>query len=290
MRVLTALALVLIAAACGSSGAHAQSGGPLKVVAAENFWGNVAAQLGGPRVRVRSIISDPATDPHLYESDARDAAAVSDARLVIENGAGYDDFIGKLASGSKKVLNIADAVDARGSDVNPHLWYDVVNVRIAAQAILVRLETIDPAYKDAYEANYRAFYNGLVPVLDTIDAIKAKYAHTPVAYTERVPQYLLDNAGLDVRTPTRFAQAIEDGTEPSAGDTHAFDQLIDHHEIKLLIYNAQASTRVTNDVRARAKSAGIPVVAVTETLPKNEPSYQQWQLHQVQAILSALGG
>ncbi len=268
--------------------------GKIQVVAAENFWGSIAAQIGGTHVRVTSIISDPNADPHLYESDARDAAAVGSARLVIENGLGYDDFIDKLLnaapSSRRYVLSAQKILGITGTDPNPHIWYDTSRVPIVAAAIGHQLATADPANAAAYATNLAAFDVSLQPISATVAAIKHQYAGTPIAYTERVPGYLLASAGLAIKTPPGFASAIEDGNEPSPADAAAMDSLITTRSIKVLLYNAQATSAVTEHIKTLAKQAGIPIVAVTETLPTNQPTYQAWQLSQAQALLAALGG
>lgn len=284
---------VLAAGACASA-SRSSTPGSVKVVAGENFWGNVVSQLGGPHVSVTSIISDPSADPHLYESDARDAAAVGSAQLVVENGLGYDDFVDKLLSSSSNdhrvVVNVAKVLGVTGDDANPHLWYDLPRVHVVAQAIVDQLSRIDAADRATFEANLERFDASMQPLLATIDTIESKYPHAPVAYTERVPGDLLDDAGLDVKTPRGFAQAIEDGNEPSAADTRAMDELMTSHGVKVLLYNAQATSPATQHVRDRARRAGIPVVGVTETLPRDESSYQHWQLDQLHALARALGG
>ncbi len=290
---LVALAAIVVTATSCSGHAKSDSGA-VRVVAAENFWGDVASQIGGAHVRVTSMISDPATDPHEYESDARDAAAVADARLVIQNGVGYDDFLTKLLAGTSSdqrvVLSVADVLDEKGDGVNPHLWYDVPRVPEVARAIESALAGVDPTDRASFAANLRSFDASLEPLDRLIGAIKARYPHAAVAYTERVPGYLLDAAGLTVATPPGFAQAIEDGNEPSPGDTQAMDELLTGHRIRVLIYNAQATSPVTEHVRDVARQAGIPVIPFTETQPPGERDYQSWQQHQLQALLTALAG
>ena len=261
------------------------------MVAAENFWGNIAAQIGGTHVKVTSIISDPSADPHQYESDARDADAVAHARVVIENGLGYDNFMSDLlggTNGNRNVINAAKVLGITGNNTNPHLWYDTPRVHQVAAAIAAQLAAVDPANKAAYAQNLATFDTSLQPILAAINTIKTRYAHTPVAYTERVPGYLLAAANLNVASPPGFAQAIEDGTEPSAADTTAMDTLMTDHQAKVLLYNAQATSPLTQHVRDLARQAGIPIVGVTETLPPSEHTFQDWQLHQVQALLNAL--
>jgi zinc/manganese transport system substrate-binding protein len=291
--------VVLVAAAataCSSGSATSGSASRsrvVNVVAAENFWGDIAKQIGGTHVKVHSIISDPSADPHLYESNAADGAALANAHVVIQNGLGYDDFIGKLLSSTsnsdRKVLSVARVLGAH-KNANPHLWYDIPQVGTVAAAIERELARADPKDAAAFAANLTTFNASLRPLLALITDIKTRFDHTPVAYTERVPQYLLVDANLDVRTPSGFSQAIEDGTEPSPGDTKAMNDLMSNRKVKVLLYNAQATSPVTQHVRSLARQAGIPVVGVTETLPAKERHYQSWQLHQLESLLRALGG
>lgn len=270
------------------------SNGKVQVVAAENFWGNITSQIGGSHAQVTSIITNPNADPHLYESDAHDAFAVASANVVIENGVGYDDFMDKLLAASpnksRKVVSAQKVLNVTGSDPNPHLWYDTPRVPEVAAAIEQQLAAVDPKDAGYYRQNLKTFDASLQPLLNTEAEIKQKYAGAPVAYTERVPGYLLANADLSVKTPPGFASAIEDGNEPSPADTEAMDNLMTDHGIKVLLYNAQTVSAVTEQVKNLARQAGIPVIGVTETLPANEPTFQSWQLDQAHALLVALGG
>lgn len=286
-------AAVLCAAAC-TSAPIGSSPGVVNVVAGENFWGSIASQLGGPHVRVTSIVSDPNADPHLYETSASDAAAVAQARLAIENGAGYDDFVTKLlaaAGGSNRtVINVQNVLHLTGPDVNPHFWYDIPRVPEVASAIEVGLARVDPKDAASFHANLATFDSALQPITAVLGLIHQRHAGAPVAYTERVPQYLLLAAGLDVKTPAGFASAIENGNDPSPGDTALMDQLVTGHQVAVLLYNAQTVSATTQNVRRLAAQVGVPVVPVTETLPPSYRTYQAWQLGQAQAILRALGG
>lgn len=265
----------------------------ISIVAAENFYGNIASQIGGDRVTVTSILNDPNTDPHLYESDARNAVAVSNADIVIENGLGYDDFMDKLLATANRpdrtVLSAAVILEVSGNDANPHLWYDIPHMPKIAQAIEQALSTKDPADQALFAANLGSFNQSLQPALSALAAIKEGYANEPVGYTERVPGYLLADADLRVASPAGFAQAIEEGNEPNPADTLAFQQLIARHQIELLLYNSQVISSATQSIRNLARQANIPVVGVSETMPAHK-TYQNWQLSQNQAILAALKG
>ena len=233
----------------------------------------------------------PNTDPHEYEANA---LAVAEARLVVANGAGYDDFLSELLGATTNAGRIVVTVQAvlgmYGPDVNPHFWYDIPRVPRVAAAIEAALARLDPGDAKVFAANLAAFDASLQPIEAVIAAIRRRYPGAPVAYTERVPGYLLQAAGLEVVTPPGFAAAIENGNEPGAGDTAQMFQLVTSHGTKVLLYNAQAVSPVTQQVRALARQHGVPVVPVTETMPSSSGSYQAWQLAQAKALLDALGG
>jgi zinc/manganese transport system substrate-binding protein len=290
---LTATALGLAVGTDAGAGAATGTGASavVHVVAAENFWGNITSQLGGRDVKVTSLITNPNADPHLFETDAADAATLAQASVVIENGAGYDTWMSSLLSadgGSPRVVNAANVLHITGSDPNPHLWYDIPRVPTVAAAIAAALEKAAPQDAATFKANLSTFEASLAPIDATLATIKAKFHNAPVAYTERVPGYALAVAGLDVVTPSGFARAVEDGTDPSPADTLAMQRLLDDRDINVLLYNVQTVTPVTTQIRSLARQHHIPVVGVSETMPAGVASYQQWQQSQLTALLHAL--
>jgi zinc/manganese transport system substrate-binding protein len=290
-----AVAATVILAGCGTAaGTTGGAAGAITVVAGENFWGNITQQIGGSHVSVQSIISDPNTDPHVYQSDPRDAAAITRAQLVIENGVGYDDFIDKIlassSSSTRHVLSIQRVLGISGGDANPHLWYWTARLPQVATAISDELSRLDPAHAAAFAAGAARFDKSLRPLLAVIATIKAKYAGTPISYTERVPGYLVEAAGLTLGTPASFSQAIEDGTDPSPQDVATFDSDITNHKVKVLLYNSQVVDAQTTTIKQLATKAQIPIVGVSETMLPQYPTFQAWQLAQDHALLAALGG
>jgi zinc/manganese transport system substrate-binding protein len=278
--------------AASSSGAAASA--PIDVVASTNVWGDIAKQIGGEHVNVTSIMSDPNADPHEYEADAKTAATLSKSQFVVENGLGYDDFMDKLLAASpnpnRKVLNAVDVMQITGPDANPHIWYDIAKIPDVATAIADQLGTLDPADAATFTANAKTFTDSLTPINGAIANIKAKYTGAPVGYTERVPGYLVDAAGLKLATPASFAQSIEDGNDPSPADNAAMDAALTGKAIKVLLYNGQVTSPATDAVKQLADKSGVPVVGVTETLPPTDKDFQAWQLRQVTEITTALGG
>ena len=267
---------------------------PVNVVASTNVWGDIAKQVGGGHVNVTSIMSDPNADPHQFEADAKTGAALSKAQFVIENGLSYDNFMDKLLTASpnpsRVILNAADVMQISGPDANPHIWYDIAKIPAVASGIADQLGKLDPGGAATFAANAKTFNDSLAPVNTAIANIKAKYPGAPVGYTERVPGYLVEAAGLTLATPASFAQSIEDGNDPSPADNAAMDAALTDKKIKVLLYNGQVTSPATDTVKHLAQKSGVPIVGVTETLPPTDKDFQDWQLRQVNEITTALGG
>jgi len=281
--------LVAVLAGCGSSA----KSGVLPVVASTNVYGDITRQIGGSHVDVTSILTDPNADPHLFEPGTKNGLAVSRARVVIQNGLGYDAFMSRLESaapsGHRNVVTISDVLGVHGHAANPHLWYDVPELPTIARAIEQALAQADAAHAADYRSGLRAFVASLAPLQAAVTRIRATYPGTPVAYTEPVPGYLIAAAGLRNLSPASFTIPIEDGSEPPASAVSAMTTLAATHRIKVLLYNNQAVSPITQRVRAAAKAAGVPVVGVAETIPAGL-TFQSWQLKQANELLQALGG
>ena len=281
--------LLLLVSACGGSSRGAT--GKLDVVAAENVYGNIAAQIGGPHVSVTSILTNPDADPHLFEPGTSSGLAVAGAKVVIQNGLGYDAFMAKLenAAPSKHriVVTTADVLGIQGKDANPHLWYDVPKLGRIARAIASALERADPRHAAAYRSGLSHFDRSLGPLRREVATIRTRFHGAPVAYTEPVPGYLLLAAELRNLAPDSFTRPIEDGSEPSPSAVAAMNALVAHHRIRVLLYNSQAVSPITARLRAAAVAAGIAIVPVAETLPLGL-TFQEWQLEQARALATAL--
>jgi zinc/manganese transport system substrate-binding protein len=290
MRTVIVLASILLLSACGSSTATTAT---VDVVAAENTYGNIAAQIGGPHVSVTSILTSPSADPHLFEPGTSSGLAVARAQVVLQNGLGYDAFMTKLEdaapSKGRLVVTVADVLGVHGKDANPHLWYDVPRLDRIAGAIAGAFTRADPSHAAAYSRGLHRFERSLAPLRREVATIHARFGGARVAYTEPVPGYLLTAAGLDNLAPDAFTRPIEEGTEPSPSAVAAMNALVSQRRIRVLLYNRQAVSPITARLRAAARSAGIPVVPVSETLPAHL-SFQQWQLAQARALAAALAG
>jgi zinc/manganese transport system substrate-binding protein len=262
----------------------------LPVVAAENFYGDLLAQIGGDRVHVTSILSNPNADPHEYESGVRDATAVAQARLVVLNGLGYDSWMQKLLAASprrdRQVVNVgAGLLHLREGD-NPHVWYKPQTFPLLARVIAAGLGKADPAGKGYYAARLARFNRSLLPLQKEFAALRRRYAGTYVLATERVFGYAAAAIGLHIPNPA-FQQAIEDGNDPSPQAVAEFEGDVTRRRARLLLYNTQAVSPLAAHMRDLARKNHIPVVGVSETEPPGQ-NYQQWQLSQLHAIDQAL--
>jgi zinc/manganese transport system substrate-binding protein len=280
---------LLVAVASGwATPTHAA---PVAIVAAESVYGDVAAQIGGPDVKVTSILSVPQQDPHAFEATASAARALSGADIVIRNGAGYDPWIdGLLASAAaphRSVITVADLMHRQPGD-NPHLWYDPKTMPMVAAEIADDLTARIPAHAELYRVRLKAFYDSLKPITARIDALRTKYAGTPVTATEPVFGDMAHAIGLDMRN-TRFQLAVMNGTEPGAHDLAAMHDDLTGRRVKLFIYNSQVSAGLSDGLRARAQTARIPTVGISETKPPGT-AYQQWIADALDAVDKALAG
>ncbi|MFD4462857.1 metal ABC transporter solute-binding protein, Zn/Mn family [Nocardia sp. NPDC058480] len=278
------VAAVVVLSACGTS--STDSGTP-QIVASTNVWGSVATAVAGPDAQVTSIISDPAADPHSFETSATDTAKISDADLVVFNGGHYDEFIEKAISGKDKRTVEAFEQRVNKGDENEHVWYDVSTVAAVADQIAAELGQVDAAHANAYTERAVAFKNQLIGVSTITGTIATQTPNAPVAQSEPLAHYLLLAATAQDKTPREFQEAIEQETDPAPAAVAATRDLITGKQVKALIYNSQTEDKITQDLRATAQSAGIAVVEVTETLPAGM-DYIQWQTANAKALAAAL--
>jgi zinc/manganese transport system substrate-binding protein len=264
----------------------------IAVVAAENFWGSIAAQVGGERVSVHSIIANPNTDPHDYEPTPADGRAVANARYVIANGAGYDPWVGRLLEAnpapSRLVLTVAELVGVKQGG-NPHRWYSPRDVHRVIQQITTDYQRLDPAGTTYFDQQRQAFESvGLARYDQLIAEIKAKYAGTAIGASESIVTPLAEELGLKVLTPESLLDAISAGAAPTVADKSIADQQIRTRQIKVFVFNRQNATPDVMALVTQAKAVGIPVTTVTETPVPATASFQDWQVGQLVALEQAL--
>jgi zinc/manganese transport system substrate-binding protein len=267
------------------------------VVASTDVWGSVAHAIAGTHLPVRSILTGADIDPHSYAPSPADAAAITDATLVVYNGGGYDPWVDQVLASHPAVKSV-DAYSLLGAangaggsgdgdPPNEHVFYDLRVAKSVATSIADRLAAIDPGDAADYRANAAAFCRGADAVANSEHAIAATYPDAGVVATEPVGYYLLEASGLVDRTPLAFSSANENETDPSASDMASVLDLIKHRQVSAVLVNPQTSTPAIDGLQATARRAGVPVTEVTETLPTGT-DYLTWQRDTVNQLLAAL--
>jgi zinc/manganese transport system substrate-binding protein len=277
-----------------SSGPGTGSNTVINIVAGENFWGNLASQLGGAHANVTSIVSDPNTDPHEYASNPANAQAISNAKFVIVNGAGYDtwalNIIASANTPNQVVLNVQELLN-QSVDANPHFWYSPYYVNYTVAAMYKDLVKIDPTDKPYFTSQYSSLNSSLWSTYMKYEvAIKQQYAGVPVAATEDIFVYMANATGLDVVSPPGFMQAVAEGNDPSASDVAAMQDLMmaGNSSVHVLVYNDQTVTPLTQSIKALAAQYEIPIIGVTETIQPPGYTFQVWQGAELLALQNAL--
>jgi zinc/manganese transport system substrate-binding protein len=288
MKTIFGLAFTVVLALAPLPGARAAEG-KIAVVAAENFYGDIARQIGGERVAVVSIMNNPDQDPHLFETTPGVVRQLAGAQIAILNGANYDPWMEKLLNvaprPNRQVIVAADLVHRQVGD-NPHLWYDPATMPAVAQAIAAAFVKADPAHAADFAAQLTATLASLRHVAQRVTQMKAKHAGSAVTATEPVFGYMAEALGLTMRNQS-FQLAMMNDTEPSARDIAAFENDLKEHKVKALLYNSQVSEKLTERLLDIARRAKVPVVGVTETQPATM-SFQDWMIGQLDALDKAL--
>jgi len=284
-------ALAFLLAVSALPAAAQTSGGPIAIVAAENFYGDIAQQLAGPGAKVTSILSNPDEDPHLFEASPSVARDLAAAKIVIYNGVDYDPWMAKLVAANKaagrRVIVVGDLLHKK-TGVNPHLWYDPPTAAAVAKAIEVALVADDPAHKADYEQRLQAFGDSLKPIADKVAEIRKASPGIPVTATEPVFGYMAAALGFKMRNE-RFQLATMNNTEPAASDVAAFEGDLKNKRVKLFFYNSQATNTASQRLLTLAKDNQVAVVGVTETQPQGK-TFQEWMLGELDAVQKALAG
>ncbi len=289
MRFLLALCLAL--ALPGAAGA---AGPPPRfdVVAAENVWGSIAAQLAGNRATVRSILVNPATDPHSYEPTPSDARAIAGAKVVIVNGIGYDDWASHLiaadGSGGQTVVSAGDVLGLSQGD-NPHQWYSPSAVRKVVAAITAAYTRTDPEDAGYFELQRGRFETEALARYDSLRAeIRRRFAGVPVGYSESIFAPLGASLGLRLLTPPGFAKAIAEGGDVSLQDQRTVERQLRGRLVKVWVENTQNVTPEVEQLTSLARTERIPVATVTETLSPATLDFEQWQVVELERLIAAL--
>ena len=265
------------------------AGMPIAIVAAENFYGDVAQQIGGADVGVTSVLSNPDQDPHLFEASPSVARALAGARIVVYNGLDYDPWMARLidaAGGRNRNIIVVGQLIGKKTGDNPHIWYDPQAMPTLAAALTRDFAAADPASETGFQRRLASFRQSMRPIEARIAGLRARLSGTPVTATEPVFGYMFAALGMKVRN-RRFQVAVMNDTEPSAADVAAFEDDLRNHKVRLLVYNSQASDPIAVRMVGIAKASHIPVVAATETEPPGM-RYQAWMASELDAIDRAL--
>jgi zinc/manganese transport system substrate-binding protein len=264
---------------------------PIKILAAQNFYAEVATAIGGDRVSVETVAMPADADPHDFEPAPSVARSVSDAAIVVFNGADYDHWMEHLLESTERpdrqVIEAAQLIGVEEGD-NPHVWYDPRTIPAVAEALAATLAELDPADAANYETRKADFLATVKPVGDKVAAIRDRFAGSAIAATEPVFGYMADALGLK-SSNAEFQAAIMNETEPSAKDVAALGSDLREHKVKALIYNTQVTDAMTEQLLSVAKEADVPVVGVTETTPEGK-TYPEWMLDELDALEKALSG
>src|SRR5215472_5098636 len=299
-RRLAALAVLagaaLLAAGCSSSFAldTTTADGKIVAVGAESQYADVIQQVGGKYVQVSAIMSNPSTDPHTFEASASVGRLVNAARLVVQNGLGYDTFMDSIEKAvpdsGRRTIVVQQLLGLPDSTPNPHLWYEPATMPKVASAIAENLAAIQPEHAAYFKANAQTFTSSLQAWINAIGSFRQHYPGTPVATTEPVADYLLQALGADNKTPWAFQADVMNGTDPSAQDVAIERSLFTQHQVKAFLYNQQVTDSLTESFISLARANHIPVVGVYETMPEPGYHYQSWMLAEVRALHKAVAG
>jgi len=280
---------VAVAAMAALLTSPALAASPLTIVAAENFYGDIAQQIGGPDVKVTSILSNPDQDPHLFEASPSVARALSGARIVIFNGIDYDPWMEKLLRASKssdrEEIVVADLIGKKSGE-NPHIWYDPHTMLTFAKALTDALIATDPANNVQYTRGLATFQASLEPILEKTAALKVRLSGVQATATEPVFGYMFAALGMQVRNEA-FQLAVMNDTEPSASEVASFEDDLKNHKVELLVYNSQASNPISVRMKDLARASKIPIVGAAETEPAGK-TYQAWMASELDAVDKAL--
>ncbi|HEY2632590.1 MAG TPA: zinc ABC transporter substrate-binding protein [Solirubrobacteraceae bacterium] len=282
-----------VLAGCGSSSSgDSASSGQVAAVGAENEYANVIEQIGGRYVKVSAIESNPNTDPHTFEASPSVAQEVGQAKLIVQNGVGYDTYMEKIESASessgRKVIDVQKLLGLPESTPNPHLWYKPTTMPAVARTIAADLAAIQPAHAAYFQANVAAFDATLRPWLAALSKFKSRYPGTAVATTEPVADYMLEAADITNTTPFSMQADIMNGTDPAPQDVSLEESLFSSHKVKAFVHNQQVTSSLTESFVKDAKRAGIPVVGVYETMPTPGYDYQSWMMAEIKSIEKAV--
>lgn len=272
---------------CGGPSSQEGASNKIMVVAAEDFYGEAVQAVGGKRVSVTSVINKPSMDPHDFEPTAATARAVSDAKLVVYNGVGYDGWMNNLVKQSKAQTTIRVAEDVMGKKDgdNEHLWYNPETMPKLTNAIAEQLSKIDEKHAAEYKHNAKKYIEELKPIQEKVAALNKHADHKKIDVSEPVFDYMVQALGYTIAN-NHFETAVEQESDPSPKDIAAMQQDIKEQRIAFFVSNIQEISPTVSKMMKLADQHDVPVVKVTETLPKGK-NYKTWMLDQLSQVEAA---
>ncbi|MFD1410951.1 metal ABC transporter solute-binding protein, Zn/Mn family [Lapidilactobacillus gannanensis] len=265
----------------------------IQVVTSLDFYGEPARAILGRHGQVTSLINSPSVDPHDYTPTTNDAKKVAQADVALMNGAGYDAWLQKLVKADdnqQKLLNVASDIVKLPEGGNEHLWYDFKVMPKVTRQLVTTFSKIQPENKAIFEKNGQRYLKQLLTLQHQEAELKQRLQGKKVMITEPVFNYVLASIGMKV-VNSEFAQNIEDGADPKPADLQKMQQQLDQQQVACLVVNKQVSSALVTDLVTRAQKNDVPVLQVTETLPKHK-TYLTWmasELTELQRITAHLG-
>jgi zinc/manganese transport system substrate-binding protein len=261
----------------------------IRIVAAENFYGSVAKEIGGSFVQVKSILSQPNQDPHLFNITPSVAKEISQADLIVYNGLGYDLWMQALLNlntlPGHQVICVGQLLDKK-IGANPHIWYDPTTMPAFAEAVRNFLTQADPLHQALYRANYQKFIAKYTEVLVLIQQLKAQYQSINVIATEPVFNYMAQALGFKMQG-IGFQISIMNGIDPTPRQLEEFQNALQSQQVKILFYNKQVQNPLIQQLLEIAKIHFIPIIGITETQPTHK-TYTEWMSDSLDNVRSAL--
>lgn len=285
---LASVGMLASVAACGSGQSTSEKNGTIEVAASVNQWGTVAKALGGDNVNVTSIINSTNVDAHDYEPTTSDIAKLQKAQVIIVNGAGYDAWAVKAAQTANAIIVNAAEIGGVNDGENPHVWFSADVRKAVAQAITEAYEQADAAKKNDFDKMNDRWTAEENNVESKIAEVKQKTDGLAYAATESVASYLAEDMGLADATPSGYARATANESEPTPTDTKQFTDALKAGEIKLLVVNTQEESELTGKITDAAKSVEVPMVELTEQMPEQYDSLTAWMEGLVDAFSQAI--
>ncbi|PWG00477.1 metal ABC transporter solute-binding protein, Zn/Mn family [Levilactobacillus bambusae] len=263
----------------------------LKIITTTDFYGEAARAVAGNKGTVTAVINNPAVDPHDYEPTSKIASEVSDANVVVANGLGYDSWMNRLAKDGKgRYVKIGETVMHKKAGDNPHIWYDPTTMPKYANYLADQLGKIQPQNKAYFHKNAQKYVQSLKPIKTLMAQLKQQAAHrkttNQVYVSEPVFDYAINALGYKVGDKN-FEAAVERGTDPAPKEIVAMQNGIKHRQIAFFVDNKQVSNQNVEALVKTAQASNVPVLKVTETLPKGM-TYKSWMMSQYQDLSQIL--